>query len=1073
MRKLSDMFCFLILLLPTALRAQDFNWITNADNASVTITAYLGNGGVVSIPSTITGLEVTGIGTNAFRFATNMTSLTIPDSVTNIGPFAFFGCSSMTNVTLPADVTHILDFTFYYCSNLTSVIIPNSVVTIGVESFYNCNGLKNLVLSTNLTSIGDHAFEDCSSLAVLTIPNSVTSLGYSTFGSCSSLASLSIPSSLKSITDNCFIDCYDLVNVTIPDSVTNVGYQTFTSCQSLRSISLSTNLTSLGADAFDNCLSLTNIVIPDGVTTIGDGTFNDCENLISIALPKYLTDIGGSAFFQCSSLGSLAVPNTVTNIGDGAFWFCEHLTSLTLSTNLTSIGNTEFFACISLSALTIPPSVTSIGEGAFNECNGLTTLIIPSGVSNLGSQALGYCPLLSSVYFLGNAPSADPSVLIMDNNPTVYYLAGTSGWSNTYYGFPAVMLNAPNPSGSLQVTINPTEATIAGAFWRVDGGIPQPSGATVVGLAVGSHTISFSNVGHWAIPADQIVTVTTNQTTSTSATYVVDAHLGTYAMALLSFHPAAYWQLNETNDVPAADIITNLGSLGLVGNGFPLDNVVQGLPGIVKNCATFSNPSLAVTYLGSHVSVPNYPPLNTAGPFTVEFWVKPNQITTDLFCPVSFIDGSQNSYNSRFGWLFYEGPGAQWVFSVGNFNGYVASITGGIVQTDVWQHIAGVYNRTNITLYVNGVSVAGPMPANGYSPNTNAAVALCIGATSLGNRTFDGSVDELSVYTNALSVDTIGAHYQAAFTNNGNYEEQVLSDHPVGYWSFDERSYTAVPPSSLPFAFNLGSLSSLAYGVYEPGVVPGQAGVPGIGFGATNFACRFVASSYIDVPGSALQFSGPLTLMAWVKLSPAFAGIQPIVSLGTNGYRLTVDSDGYPHFSDGIQSFGDLIATNRVDDNQWHQLAGTYDGTNSESLFVDGRLAVQSMNASTLPSPMGQDFWIGGDPDTNTFQFFDGVIDEVAIFTNALTANQLLSLSSAAAGGPLLAPPVYSKFSASVMLSWSAIPGLTYQLQQTTNLSQQNWMALSTNITAINAVVSISLPASSASQSFYRVLILP
>ena len=49
-----------LLLLPLAVQAQDYSWATN--NGTITLTAYQGAGGVVSIPDLIDGLPVTDIG---------------------------------------------------------------------------------------------------------------------------------------------------------------------------------------------------------------------------------------------------------------------------------------------------------------------------------------------------------------------------------------------------------------------------------------------------------------------------------------------------------------------------------------------------------------------------------------------------------------------------------------------------------------------------------------------------------------------------------------------------------------------------------------------------------------------------------------------------------------------------------------------------------------------------------------------------------------------------------------------------------------------------------------------------
>ncbi len=74
-------------------------------------------------------------------------------------------------------------------------------------------------------------------------------------------------------------------------------------------------------------------------------------------------------------------------------------------------------------------------------------------------------------------------------------------------------------TGSLTVTLLPTEAITAGAQWQVDGGTMQNSGATVTGLSAGSHTVAFKAIANWTTPASQQVTVTAGQTATASATY--------------------------------------------------------------------------------------------------------------------------------------------------------------------------------------------------------------------------------------------------------------------------------------------------------------------------------------------------------------------------------------------------------------------------------------------------------------------------------------------------------------------------------------------------------------------------
>ena len=92
----------------------------------------------VVIPPSYNGKPVTAIGRKAFHACTNLTSVTIPDSVTVIGEYAFGDCHSLTSVTIPDSVTVIGKYAFGGTS-LTSVTIPDSVTEIGDFAF---NGSK-------------------------------------------------------------------------------------------------------------------------------------------------------------------------------------------------------------------------------------------------------------------------------------------------------------------------------------------------------------------------------------------------------------------------------------------------------------------------------------------------------------------------------------------------------------------------------------------------------------------------------------------------------------------------------------------------------------------------------------------------------------------------------------------------------------------------------------------------------------------------------------------------------------------------------------------------------------------
>lgn len=174
------------------------------------------------------GKLCTYIDVGAFNNCSELTSITIPNSVIRIGASAFSACTSHTAVIIPESVTEICKGAFGYCSKLANVTIPESVTSIGEYAFEVCN-FETVTIPSNITSIGNGTFSGCTKLTSIEIPAKVTSIGEHVFSTCPSLESIKVdPANIRfDSRDNCnaIIDkqtdgmIYGCKNTTLPSGL--------------------------------------------------------------------------------------------------------------------------------------------------------------------------------------------------------------------------------------------------------------------------------------------------------------------------------------------------------------------------------------------------------------------------------------------------------------------------------------------------------------------------------------------------------------------------------------------------------------------------------------------------------------------------------------------------------------------------------------------------------------------------------------------------------------------------------------------------------------------------------------
>ena len=421
---------------------------------------------IVIPPVSPAGDVVTAIGNMAFRTATSITSVTIPDSVTSLGTFKFAFCEKLVRITVDANNQHYksVDGNIYtkdgktlvqYAIGKTDVqfVIPDGVTNIDSVAFYGCKSLCNIIIPDSVTSIASYAFYNCESLVDIELHDSLTMIGYSAFDNTAYYntsanwknevlyigkhlikaketisGEYTVKSGTLTIADYAFYGCTAVTSVEIADGVRSIGDYAFDHCSELTGVAIPDSVKSIGDYVFQYCSKLAAITIPYGVTSIGKYAFYQCTGLLNIDIPNTVTIIGDSALQYCTSLANITIPNSVTSIGDSAFYNCKSIINITIPESVKYIGDRAFSWCTALTNITIPDGVTDIGDYMFQYCTSLTNITIPDSVTNIGKAAFYYCEKLADIYYKAGAENFEEITIADSNecltNATIHYNYG-------------------------------------------------------------------------------------------------------------------------------------------------------------------------------------------------------------------------------------------------------------------------------------------------------------------------------------------------------------------------------------------------------------------------------------------------------------------------------------------------------------------------------------------------------------------------------------------------------------------------------------------------------------------------
>ena len=199
----------------------------------------------------------------------------------------------------------------------------------------------------------------------------------------------------------------------------------------------------------------------------------------------------------------------------------------------------------------------------------------------------------------------------------------------------------------------------------------------------------------------------------------------------------------------------------------------------------------------------------------------------------------------------------------------------------------------------------------------------------------------------------------------------------------------------LPFDEGAGNTVKDLSGTGNDGTIQGAEWVKD---GKIGSALSFDVGDFVEIPHSeSLSITDEITIMAWTNMNPGASGELAIVSKGQWAandlpYELTQTPGGVIYWQFYNDAGRDTCSPNSPPVDEWHHIAGTYDGEIFKC-YIDGQLGEEWAYAGTMPENTAS-VTIGKRSKAEEC-FFNGMIDEVAIFNRALSEEEI----QAAMGG--------------------------------------------------------------------------
>jgi hypothetical protein len=508
----------------------------------------------------------------------------------------------------------------------------------------------------------------------------------------------------------------------------------------ITSVSIAYTSSAFCADASDPTPTISN--------NAGVGTFSSTAGLVFISTTTGEVDI------SASTAGTYVITYTDTDAATATF-------------NLT------------INAL--PTVIVSVSAGTI--CDGESTILTASGAST----------------YVWNDGNTDNPRTVSPTTTTLFTATGTDSNGCTSSGGTTITVN-PQDSAAFSYSANtycangtdPTPTitgTVGGAFTSTAGlSINASTGEIDLDAStVGTYSITYTTTG--VCPDNQSVNITINAADNAAFAYSASSYEPTDADPTPTITGLTGGTFSAGSGLVFVDSGTNTGSSTgeidlsastVASYTITYDTSSSG-SSVCPNTSTqtveiavagiANNHSFSFDGINDYINVGTISSINSASACTISYWGKKASASGDDMAVGSLVSSTNGI------WL-------QWYIDNNVYfscrNGSTNTVSVVLSGDTNWHHFVGVYDGTNVTIYIDGTQAATSTTSVPSSLSATAGNNFQIGALNSSFFT-SGNIDELGIWNTALTSTQVAEIYNAKGTNLTK-DLSTVAGGPV-YWN--------------------------------------------------------------------------------------------------------------------------------------------------------------------------------------------------------------------------------------------------------------------------------------------------